>query len=370
MHTADNHIGMKFSNKEYPQKVKEKLLEERLNALKRIVDNANETHCHFLVIAGDLFDSVNVKSGDIKATVKILNSFAGEAVLIVPGNHDFFESSSGTLWDKFHKEADEQKLFILSEYAPQEFNIKDQKLVFFPACCKSKHSEENMIGWVAKETLEPEAINIGIAHGNVEGMGLDEREKYFNMKPQELKDSKLDFWLLGHIHVPYPKTSVSTNPGYFMPATHTPDGWDRKHGGYCWLIEVDEKKSIKADLIETGSIKFFDLKWQLNSLDDFEKLVMELNSLDKLNSMLRIELNGRLKMEDLAKARNKLQQLNDEFLFFQSNDLLNEYIDQAYINALYPNDSIPHQLLSSLISADDDGLALQLANELIEKSKL
>ena len=53
---------------------------------------------------------------------------------------------------------------------------------FYPAACRTLHSQDNMIGWVKNEEKNPNAIHIGIAHGNVDGLGRDEDGKYFNMK--------------------------------------------------------------------------------------------------------------------------------------------------------------------------------------------
>ena len=73
VHTADNHIGMKFGS--YPPNVKERLIEERVNALEAIITKANNLEAHFLVVAGDLFDSVNMKVSDIKKVAELLNHF-------------------------------------------------------------------------------------------------------------------------------------------------------------------------------------------------------------------------------------------------------------------------------------------------------
>jgi len=222
IHTADNHIGMKFSS--YPDIVKDELINQRLLALKSIIQVANEKKAHYVVIAGDLFDSTNVKSAVIKSVVAILKEFSGEAVIVVPGNHDFYEESTDSLWSKFKKEVDSRKIIVLSDYKAIDLSVGDQKVIFFPCCCKSMHSAENMIEWVQDSVKDTSAINIGIAHGNVTGLGLDDVDRYFNMDITELKDAGLDFWLLGHIHVPFPKTNGSENPNFFFSGTHVPDG--------------------------------------------------------------------------------------------------------------------------------------------------
>lgn len=88
VHTADNHIDLLFKN--YPDDVANFLKEERMAALTRIVDVASEKKANFIVVAGDLFESVKSSLRVIKRTVDILARFTGNHVLVLPGNHDFF----------------------------------------------------------------------------------------------------------------------------------------------------------------------------------------------------------------------------------------------------------------------------------------
>jgi len=62
--TGDNHIGLKFSN--YPDQIKQELIEARINNLRKMVETANEQHCDLFIIAGDLFDKVKIARKDIE----------------------------------------------------------------------------------------------------------------------------------------------------------------------------------------------------------------------------------------------------------------------------------------------------------------
>ena len=102
LHTADNHIGLPF--KQYPADVREKLVAERFDALRRLVETANERQADFFVVAGDLFDSLRVPVRDIKKTAEILRGFGGEAVVVVPGNHDHEAGPETEVWKRFRQE--------------------------------------------------------------------------------------------------------------------------------------------------------------------------------------------------------------------------------------------------------------------------
>jgi exonuclease SbcD len=365
VHSADHHIGMKFNS--YPEIVRKKLMEERFLALKRIVDYGNDHKAHLLILTGDLFDSTTIKAADIKTTVSILNAFSGDAVWIIPGNHDFYQPGEDAIWEKL-KKAKNEKIHVFDAYQSYGFEVNGIELVVYPCACRSKHSTDSVVGWVGREEKEKNKLHLGLAHGNVEGLGLDKEGKYFNMTREELASLGVDLWLLGHIHVPYPShESVTTNPGLFMAATPTPDGWDRKHPGYCWYIEINDKKDIKANRVRIGGLQFYNKSFEINAQTDIDKLKAEINSMDKENSLVRIELKGRLGEAEIIEVEQLLQTWKNDFLHLELNNQLKHLINQAYINTHYIDDSLPHKLLTSLLEEDSGGISVQLANQLIER---
>jgi DNA repair exonuclease SbcCD nuclease subunit len=237
IHTADNHIGLPF--KQVPADVAKRLIEERFLALERLVGVANARAAHFFVVAGDLFDSTRVKPGDIEKAANVLRGFDGVAVIVVPGNHDHFATSETEVWKRFRKatEAD-ARIDLLVDPAVKSYDVEGQAVHFFPCACPSKTGAESTIGWVAEAAGQlATGLKIGIAHGNVTGLGLDAEGQYFTMEPAALEAAGLATWLLGHIHVPFPTSESGERSPYFMAGTHTPDSLRCRHGGSAWSIE-------------------------------------------------------------------------------------------------------------------------------------
>ena len=52
--TGDNHIGKKYDR--YPV-ARQRLIQSRLDGIRRMVQEANARECDFFVITGDLFDN-------------------------------------------------------------------------------------------------------------------------------------------------------------------------------------------------------------------------------------------------------------------------------------------------------------------------
>ena len=369
IHTADNHIGISYNT---VSQAKTELVKERLDSLKRIVEEGNKELANYLVIAGDLFDLPKLNKSKTTEVTKILKIFK-EKVIIVPGNHDFYIDEADSLWNYFKANVDAEKIIILDQYEVFVDSVGEQEVRFYPAACRTLHSQQNMIGWVANEEKSANAIHIGIAHGNVEGLARDENGKYFNMEPSELNAAGVDFWLLGHIHVAYPTQEiVNDNPGYFMSGTHMPDSWKSTNMGNAWVIEVDDSKNVKAKRFQPSKFSYKVIEADLRSMVDIDILKNQLLNCDKKNTAVRLNLNGILVDSEIDALNAFFKECADKtngFIHFEGNKFIKRKIDIGAINDGFVNDSLPHILLTELLNEDPDGLSTQIAFEAIEKNK-
>jgi 3',5'-cyclic AMP phosphodiesterase CpdA len=258
-HFADAHVGMPYSSQKF-RSCRKALRDERIESVRRAVAQANGRHAHFLVVAGDLFDGIELADAEIAAVAAALAEFTGHATLILPGNHDHVSpgDDSNTLWGKFDRALDAlgtlaAPAHLLLEATPVDFEIGGQRVRFFPCPCTSKTSERHAIGWVrAAERLPAGGLHVGIAHGNLEGLGLDSERRYFNMTRAELESSGLDLWLLGHVHRPSPVNGGTGQQSIFMPGTTAPEDVKSNHGGTAWLLEIEGTVVRRHELLTTG----------------------------------------------------------------------------------------------------------------------
>lgn len=368
IHTADNHIGISYNT---VAQAKSELVKERLESLKRIVEEGNKEKANYLVIAGDLFDVTKLNKSRTTDVIKVLKAFK-EKVVIIPGNHDFYIDEPDSLWQYFKSNVDAEKIIVLDQYEVFIDSVGDQEVRFYPAACRTLHSDQNMIGWVANEEKKADAIHIGIAHGNVDGLGRDEDGKYFNMRVEELNGAGVDFWLLGHIHVAYPTQDiVNTNPGFFMSGTHMPDSWKSTNIGNAWMIEVDEDKNIKAKRFQPSKFTYKVIEAELKSGLDIDQLNNQLSTCDKNNTAVRLNLTGILVDQEMQLLEDIFKECSDKsdgFIHFEGYKFIKRKIDMGAINAAYANGTLPHILLSELLIDDADGLSTQKAFEAIKKN--
>lgn len=367
-HTADLHLGMQFT-RGFAKDLKEALKQERFDCLKRMVKTANDEKCELFVIAGDMFQTTNIPLKEIKETASILNEFEGTRILILPGNHDYYnEDSKKKLWKPLIEKVKDDKLIFLGKQEVMDITVGEKKVNIYPGPCFSQLSEDNMIDWIKDENIETEAINIGISHGSVEGLSPDMEAKYFPKTIRELEGCNLDLWLLGHTHIRYPKEDEAGKSVYFMPATPAPDGFDCSHKGYAWLIEVVDDKSIKAKSIETGKYYFNTMERTVNSPDDVNALKNEIQREDKDLCLLKLSVEGYLDDEDLKKmaaVEDDIKKLV-RYLEFENNIKLK--ITKEFISTNYQEDSFPYNFLNNLIETNNK-IAPQMAFELLKEVK-
>ena len=363
LHIADLHIGLEFSR--YPT-IANQLKQERLNALTLLVNRSNQEGVHAIVVAGDLFEKLTVPQKLVREVKSIFASFTGE-VIIIPGNHDWYNDSASEnkVWDWFLAEPG-NNIHFLNQLKQYSFTLDNRDVIFYPCGCHQKHFEFNRIGWVQKSIKSEESVNIGIAHGNVEGYGLDEEGRYFNMTPMQLSDAGLDCWLLGHIHAPHPNTLTAGHELFFFAGNHCSDKWKTNRSGGAWLVQIAEDKKVNAYRWNNDGICFQERTFTINDESELITAIDELTKMSAQKTVLRLNLRGHLSEKEKSDFENQIVAVTDSFLYKEINQNIKLKITSEDINKLYPVESIPHSLLLELTKNEDDELALQLAYENIK----
>jgi DNA repair protein SbcD/Mre11 len=362
-HTSDLHLGMKFSR--YPE-VQQELSEARFLTLRSLIERANKEGCQLFVIAGDLFDRVSVAKRDVLRAASILREFAGNAVVVLPGNHDFVTRGQVDLWSAFKEDLpdnglllDEEKIYSLRHY--------DLDADLYAAPCHSKHSSINAVNWIKEiEKDRNVTYHVGIAHGSLEGVSPDFDQSYYPMSESELVQFGADVWLLGHTHIQYPSKPGSRNRVFFA-GTPEPDGFDCQHPGLAWLIELGDDKAINPVSIPTGSYRFLYETTAVSCVEDVERLEARYAEKGHERDLLKLRLRGtlaRAAYADLADLRAWAQKW---FLYCDVDySEVAEEIEMDVINSEFAHGSFPHRLLTLLSEAGDtDGL--KVAYEMVRE---
>lgn len=371
--TGDNHFGKKYDR--YPE-IRDRLVDNRFVCFEKMVEKAEQEGCDIFAVTGDLFDNCSsIRKSDVERVVRILAGFAGR-VLVLPGNHDYYTGEE-KVWKDFDDalRTCDNNIIRLDRFEPYPIVIAEETVVIYPAFCRSKHSRENNLGWI-KETSVPKngQINIGMAHGAIEGVTPDMQKEYFLMTEPELQAIPMDVWLVGHTHIPYPGGLSEDEEigGYriFNAGTHAQTDLHNNTRGYGFIISVDkqgDKAQVSAKKYQSGTIFFYDIAVRVSSAegDSLEALLQE--KLDPLEaeSVVRLKVTGSVLSEEYSRRQELYKKYCDRFLSWElQDDELHEEITLDRVREEFAESSFAAKLMEAL---QGDQTELQMAYELLQE---
>ena len=361
--TADLHLGMKYSA--YPE-VQIELSEARYKTLDRLIEKANEHQCDLFLIAGDLFERVTLSKKDVIRAVSSLNRFEGKMVAVLPGNHDYINGAEASVW-KTCKEEGRDLIRLLDKPAVYSLAHYDLDCDLYAGPCNQKHSSINAISWIKKAQKKQDvSVHIGIAHGSIEPYSPDFADLYFPMKLSELENAGVDFWIIGHTHVQFPNEQTPADT-IFIPGTPEPDGFDCRHQGAAWIIEIDSDKQVSYRLIKTGSNYFIDEQIEVDSAGGIQKIIEKYSAPGYKTALVKLHVSGTLPheaYEEVFKIEEKLQDKVQYVSVDYSNVVKNFTRDT--VEREFTKGSFPYALLEKLLD-EGDTAAVQEAYQLIQK---
>lgn len=96
----------------------------------------------------NLFEKTTIPKKDIERVIKILDGFAGDCILVLPGNHDY-DNGMIDLWDILKNNISE-KVVLLNENRVYHLQAShDLDVAVYPAPCNKKQSKENNLKWIS-----------------------------------------------------------------------------------------------------------------------------------------------------------------------------------------------------------------------------
>ena len=192
IHTGDFHLGRPFTFLQQGNYFGKNKRKELWKAFDEMIAYVKEEKVPLLLIAGDLFDSVNVLTMDIKRAAEGLASLDKTWVVIIAGNHDYHGDNSP---------------YKKVEWSSNVYIFKED--VFRSVYIKELNTEIYGMSWVKNEyrafpersfnsiKLDDTRYNILMVHGEVTNQSL-----YLPIDLRLIEKKGFDYIALGHIHKP------------------------------------------------------------------------------------------------------------------------------------------------------------------------
>ncbi len=301
IHTADLHIDSYPSLYKSDERWQKRFSESTKKSFEKIINLAIKNGVDFITIGGDLFDaptpSINGRLFLRKQFLKLKDENIN--VYIVAGNHD-------TLSNDFFKDVESiGNVYLFDADIPSVYHIKKNgvKLDLYGISFKEQHTERDLSQAIIEKSQNNNSNNLKIALLHCSMDRLSNKDSvYAPCALNNLINSNIDIWLLGHIHK---RQILSRQPliiysGNIQGRDINEDG---EKGAY--LISI-KNNDIDYEFLPTADIIFkrIDLEYRPNKTfmawiyDEIDKLSQKY--IDK-QYIFRIRLNGYLNKKEIDK---------------------------------------------------------------------
>lgn len=288
LHTADFHIGASFSSFDDSQRA----INLQFKAIFQMVHTANLQNIDIILIAGDVFDNLDVEFSLRKKTFDILEKFNGK-IFIVCGNHDYY--FNGSFWGNTPMPSN---VFL--------FKTNVYEAIEFENFCVFGASFTNIYDKISFEDIKivENKINIGIVHADILN-----NSQYNALSKEMIKESNLDYLAVGHNHkfseiLSIGKTNYASSGN--ICATSVDEVGEK---GY--IIAEFTKDGKKISFVESAGVQIFDIEIDISTVKTNEEVFAKILSYASINYCVKVNLVG-ICYEKLD-INGILEKVEDEF---------------------------------------------------------
>ncbi|MDP1808606.1 MAG: DNA repair exonuclease [Actinomycetota bacterium] len=275
IHTADIHLDAPFAYLPFDkQTLKRQALRQ---ALSDVVDLTLSNQASALIVAGDLFNSPNPPADTIAFVVGEFNRLAGQAqVLIVPGNHDYYQP--GGVWDAAPW-PDHAVVFKDDKWAGAE--LASGGVAVAGIACHRAGTERNVL-----KHLSGKSLALAIMHG-AHRLDFYEGAQSYPFSESEAAGLIAGYIALGHYHN---FSRVGKTSAYYCG---TPEGlcFDEA-GGRCALLVELGAGAANVKQLETGRYLYSQHRLDCTALSSSSELESAAAAMGGPDGLLKIDLIG------------------------------------------------------------------------------
>ena len=325
LHTSDWQIGMKAI---HAGDAAEKVREERIETIRKVMDVARENKVDFILVAGDVFENNAVKRVYVQRVVDILAKI-DIPVFLIPGNHDPY--TPGSVWEHPAWMMNDN-IRVLLKKEPVEIPGG----MLYPCPTLEKYSRKDPTAWIVKSGKD--AISIGMAHGTVENIHAEELDH--PIPPDAAERSGLDYLALGHWH----STTIYKGADGFVrmaySGTHETTRFGERDSGNVLVVEIPEKGAPPVlTRIHVGKLNWKVIDTEIKAPGELALLRDIIEKTDNPeNTLVDLKLKGLLFCGERSELSHIQNILTSRYLYsrIDTSDLIPSPADDAWITSLPP----------------------------------
>ncbi len=299
LHTADWHLGMRFSSFDDADELK--LTRSRLEAVDRLLGIAEHYTVDGVLCAGDLFDGPAPERQWWEGLVHCFQkrNWGSRPVFLLPGNHDPLTGSSVYAAEHPFRQALPSWVHVVDrddfEY---EFN-SDAVLCARP--CRSQAGEQDLALALPSRASGDKRIRVGLVHGQT--FDINGCQTNFPIAEDAAERQGFDYLAIGDTHsfreVP-PDARIPT----VYPSAPEQTKFGEEDAGYVAIVFFPRRRSrphIRRETVGKWT-------WREENVTDVESLA-RLRDEDLNQSVVRLRLNMSLSLAEYDQVREILREL-------------------------------------------------------------
>ena len=294
VHAADLHLDSPFRGirTAAPENVARALYSATFDSYRNIVDLCISERVDALLVAGDIYDGADRSLRAQQAFIDGLRSLdsAGIRSFVCHGNHDPLDGWEARLLypASCHQFGDEFEAVPVFPDAPERGLVYG---ISYP----TRDVYHNLVARLGQ--VDSASFTIGLLHANVGGN--PDHGLYAPCSLDDLAQSGIDYWALGHVHtrqVLRERAPTVVYPG--NPQGRHPNELGARG---VYLVEVHDTGNISLDFRATDTVRWELASIDIGTLETEQDLLNEID--DKMQSLLdgaegrsivvRMTLNGR-----------------------------------------------------------------------------
>lgn len=269
MHMADAHFGRRFSSSRFGPEAAAARRRALEDAMRLMVDYANENAVDAILCAGDLIESAEIRPADLRTLRDILSSLKTPKMYAVSGNHDPLDALS-----PYGRLASDKLCLLPAGYSKTMLDDDTALHAFsFPEAEVRRNPLEDVpLDFSAKR-------NILLLHCDA----ISPESVYLPARMSFLQ--KFDYCALGHVHQP-----MELSPGIRYSGSIL--GMDRNETGPRGFVIVDTLGPT-AEFVPLPLPTYESITVELSAQDDsFEPRILSALELLPRDSLVSVTLTG------------------------------------------------------------------------------
>ncbi len=300
LHTADWHLGRSFPAFDEPDRLK--LMRARLDAVRRLLDLAEQYAVDAVLCAGDIFDDPQPDAIWWQGLCEALSErdWTDRPLFLLPGNHDPLMPKSIWSTDAPLRGALPDWVHIVDR-EHYTYELGDSAVIHGSPCTSQAGSADLAMGLPAREVGD-ERIRIGLVHGRT--FQAEGYQTNFPVDPEAAKARGFDYLAIGDLHA-YEIVPPHEHPPTVYPSSPEPTTFGEPDSGYCAVVFI--KRRSRRALVRRETVGRW--TWRQETVEDLAALRTLRDTKDLRQTVLRLTVDFEVPLPEYEEVRRILTEL-------------------------------------------------------------